>query len=135
MDASHRKRIGNLYRLQDRRLARLDAGTAHAPGVPTPRDKAMERLSAREVAVLQLVANGFTNREIGVCLSITEETVKSHVRQLLSKLPADNRAHAVSIAMCRHLISWVSTAICHFVDQVVRCRGQRNRSGRPLEAG
>ena len=85
MDATHRRSIGNLYQLEDRRLARLPR-TANASGVPTPREQALERLSVREVAVLQLVANGFTNREIGVSLSISEETVKSHVKMLLSKL-------------------------------------------------
>ena len=104
MDATRRKSIGNLYRLESRRLARLSARTADAPAQPLSREHALESLSAREVAVLQLVADGFANREIGACLSITEETVKSHVRRLLAKLHADNRAHAVSIAFRRGLI-------------------------------
>jgi DNA-binding NarL/FixJ family response regulator len=104
MDATRRESIGNLYRLEGRRLARLSARTADAPAQPLPREQALEPLSAREVAVLQLVADGFANREIGACLSITEETVKSHVRRLLAKLHADNRAHAVSIAFRRGLI-------------------------------
>ncbi len=55
-------------------------------------------LSAREREVLRLVANGFSNREIGKQLFISEVTVKVHVRNIMKKLGARSRAHAVSIA-------------------------------------
>ena len=59
----------------------------------------------REIEVLQLVADGLVNREIGERLFLSEETVKSHVRHLLAKLHARSRAHAVSVGFRRSLIS------------------------------
>jgi DNA-binding NarL/FixJ family response regulator len=61
-------------------------------------------LSAREVEVLRLVANGNGNREIAAKLSITEETVKNHVTHILSKLGANDRTHAVTIGIKRGFI-------------------------------
>ena len=61
-------------------------------------------LSSREVEVLRLVANGNGNREIAAKLSITEETVKNHVTHILSKLGANDRTHAVTIAIKRGFI-------------------------------
>jgi DNA-binding NarL/FixJ family response regulator len=54
--------------------------------------------------VLQLVADGLVNREIGERLFLSEETVKSHVRHLLAKLQARSRAHAVAVGFRRGLI-------------------------------
>lgn len=64
-----------------------------------------EPLTGREVSVLALVAEGKSNREIGVALSIAEETVKGHVKSILSKLTANDRAHAVAIGAKRGIIS------------------------------
>jgi DNA-binding NarL/FixJ family response regulator len=61
-------------------------------------------LSARERAVLRLVADGLTSRQIGRQLSITERTVKFHIRSLLNKLGAENRAQAVAKAAERGLL-------------------------------
>jgi DNA-binding NarL/FixJ family response regulator len=61
-------------------------------------------LSAREIEVLQSTARGNANREIGLDLSISEETVKSHMRSILSKLDAKDRTHAVTIAVRRGII-------------------------------
>ena len=61
--------------------------------------------SARELEVLQLVSEGLTNREIGTRLFLSEETVKSHVRNLLTKLDARCRAHAVAAGFRLALIS------------------------------
>jgi len=60
--------------------------------------------SARERGVLVLVSEGLSNAEIGAVLYISEETVKSHVRSLLSKLCARNRAHAVALGVRSGLI-------------------------------
>ena len=54
--------------------------------------------------MLQLVADGLANREIGERLFLSEETVKSHVRHLLAKLHARSRAHAVAVGFRRGLI-------------------------------
>ena len=53
-------------------------------------------LSAREIAVLQLVRSGKTNAEIGKILSISSFTVKNHLQHLFQKLDVNNRAQAVS---------------------------------------
>ena len=61
-------------------------------------------ISARELAVLELIADGMPNVEIATRLLISEETVKSHVRSVLAKLRAHNRAHAVAIGLGLGLI-------------------------------
>ena len=58
----------------------------------------------REIEVLQLISDGLVNREIGVRLFLSEETVKSHVRHLLAKLQARSRAHAVAVGFRRGII-------------------------------
>ena len=56
------------------------------------------RFSKREAQVLELLASGKTNRDIGEKLFISESTVKFHVHSILNKLDASNRTEAVSIA-------------------------------------
>lgn len=56
------------------------------------------RFSKRETQVLELIAMGKTNRDIGETLFISESTVKFHVHAILNKLDAGNRTEAVSIA-------------------------------------
>lgn len=63
-----------------------------------------DRLSAAEIDVLQLIAAGNTNKLIGERLGITEDTVKSRVKNILSKLDAHDRTHAVTIALRRGII-------------------------------
>lgn len=61
-------------------------------------------LSARETEVVRLIAAGNTNKEIAIQLSVTEETVKGHVKSILAKLGANDRTHAVTIALKRGII-------------------------------
>ena len=61
-------------------------------------------MSSREIEVLRLIAAGNANKEIAAQLSITEETVKSHVTNILAKLSANDRTHAVTIALKRGII-------------------------------
>lgn len=61
-------------------------------------------LSCREVAVLALVGEGLSTSEIGQRLYISENTVKYHVRNILQKLGAHNRAEAISHALQKGLI-------------------------------
>jgi DNA-binding NarL/FixJ family response regulator len=61
-------------------------------------------LSRRELDVLTLLAYGNHNGEIAQQLIISEETVKSHVKQIISKLHARNRTHAVMIAAQQRLL-------------------------------
>ena len=63
-----------------------------------------DTLSLREIEVLRLISAGNANKEIGAQLSITEETVKSHVKSLLAKLGANDRTHAVTIGLKRGII-------------------------------
>jgi DNA-binding NarL/FixJ family response regulator len=63
-----------------------------------------DALSPREVDVLRLIAGGNANKAIASQLAITEETVKGHVKNILSKLAASDRTHAVTIALKRGII-------------------------------
>jgi DNA-binding NarL/FixJ family response regulator len=63
-----------------------------------------DALSSREIEVLRLVAGGNANKEIAVQLSITEVTVKGHVQNILAKLGANDRTHAVTIGLKRGII-------------------------------
>jgi two-component system NarL family response regulator len=63
-------------------------------------------LTDRELEVLQLVAQGMSNVEIGVALTITESTVKSNINRILSKLGAKDRTQATIIAMKRGLTNF-----------------------------
>ncbi|SEG33490.1 two component transcriptional regulator, LuxR family [Bryocella elongata] len=60
-----------------------------------------DSLTAREMQVLQHVATGNANKIIADLLSISEDTVKAHMKSILSKLSAKDRTHAVTIAVRR----------------------------------
>ena len=64
-----------------------------------------DKLSARELEVLRLAADGNSNRMIGEILTISEPTVKSHMSTVLVKLGASDRTHAVTLALKRGYIS------------------------------
>ena len=64
----------------------------------------LEALSERETEVLRQMAEGYRNKEIAFRLSISEETVKGHVRSILDKLSAKDRTQAVSIGLRRGII-------------------------------
>jgi DNA-binding NarL/FixJ family response regulator len=63
-----------------------------------------DSLTAREIEVLRLIAAGNANKLVADRLSITEETVKAHVKNILSKLDANDRTHAVTIGLKRGII-------------------------------
>ena len=63
-----------------------------------------DQLTVREIDVVRLIAAGNGNKQIADRLSIGEATVKSHVTNILSKLGANDRAHAVTIALKRGII-------------------------------
>ncbi len=64
-----------------------------------------EELTARETEVLRRLAQGLSNKEIAEALAISEETVKTHVSNVLAKLEAENRAQAIVQALKRGLVS------------------------------
>jgi two-component system NarL family response regulator len=61
-------------------------------------------LSSREIEVLRCVARGDANREIAEQLHVTEDTVKYHMKSILSKLDAKDRTHAVMLALKRGIL-------------------------------
>lgn len=87
--------------------------TVHAGRKRIPPDIAVElaehttedELSSREIEVLRLIAAGNSNKQIADQLYIEESTVKSHVTNILSKLSANDRAHAVTIGLKRGIIA------------------------------
>ena len=65
----------------------------------TTRSLAIASLTKRETEILRYVSQGNANRRIGETLGITERTVKSHVGSIVRKLHANDRAHAVALAL------------------------------------
>jgi DNA-binding NarL/FixJ family response regulator len=63
-----------------------------------------DMLTTREREILQLLADGMSNADVAARLFISQETVKSHVRHILTKLEADTRTHAVAIALREAII-------------------------------
>lgn len=68
-------------------------------------DKGEQALTERELFVLRLVASGASNQEIASKLSISINTVKSHLKSILEKLQLDNRTQAATYAMKHGLVS------------------------------
>lgn len=81
------------------------------PSISRPR-RLRRPLTAREIEVLALIADGKTNEEVAARLGIARHTVKSHMAHILDALGAMNSAHAVAIAHCRgdfsprHRMAW-----------------------------
>ena len=63
-----------------------------------------DTLTEREIEVLREVAAGSANKVVALRLAVAEETVKAHMRSILSKLGANDRTHAVTIALKRGII-------------------------------
>ena len=63
-----------------------------------------DALSPRELDVLKHVAAGNSNRRVAQKLAISEDTVKAHMKNIMSKLAANDRTHAVTIALKRGII-------------------------------
>jgi DNA-binding NarL/FixJ family response regulator len=76
--------------------------TAPTPAIPSD---AGQQLTARELEVLQLVAQGLPSKTIAARLNISENTVKFHITAILGKLGASSRTEAVSIAIRQGLVS------------------------------
>jgi DNA-binding NarL/FixJ family response regulator len=98
--------IGGIERgeaaLSRRTAARLIAGLGTGPR----REEAqLPRLTRRETELLGLVADGLSNKAIAQALSVSENTVKYHVRNILQKLGVQNRTEAVAHALRAGLLS------------------------------
>jgi two-component system, NarL family, nitrate/nitrite response regulator NarL len=71
---------------------------------------AIDELTEREKEVLQLLAAGLTNKEIGTRLDIAENTVKNHLKNILAKLHLQNRVQAATLAIQQGLVAIKSPA-------------------------
>jgi DNA-binding CsgD family transcriptional regulator len=76
----------------------------HEPAAGGPRRSRCERLSRKERLVLAELARGNSTEEIGLVLSVSPHTVRTHVKNLMRKLGARTRAHAVAIALSERAI-------------------------------
>ena len=72
--------------------------------VGRPRRTGSDRLSGKERLVLMELARGNSTEEIGLALGVSPHTVRTHVKNLMRKLGARTRAHAVAIALTEHAI-------------------------------
>ena len=77
---------------------RLIADFARRPSVSQPPPEALGALTSRETEVLRLIARGLSNAEISETLFIAEQTTKTHVGRILTKLDLRDRAQAVVLA-------------------------------------
>jgi LuxR family maltose regulon positive regulatory protein len=76
-----------------------------SPTELSPRSGLAEPLSGREGAILNLIAQGLSNKEIARNLTIAPETVKTHVKHIFTKLGAEKRAQAVARAQSLGLVT------------------------------
>jgi DNA-binding NarL/FixJ family response regulator len=63
-----------------------------------------EELSAREIEILRQLAAGHSNKEIANALNVSDETVKTHLKGIFSKLNVGGRTHAISVALERGIL-------------------------------
>jgi DNA-binding NarL/FixJ family response regulator len=93
---------GHVHRELLETIRAVNAGQKRIPpeiAAELAQHAADDELTAREIDVLRLIAAGNANKQIADQLSIGEATVKSHVTNILSKLGANDRSHAVTIAL------------------------------------
>jgi DNA-binding NarL/FixJ family response regulator len=107
LDASHLfGLIGGVMRgeaaMTPEMASRLLKGIARRSADP---NRGEEALTGRELAVLRMLAVGHSNLEIAERLSISVNTVKTHIRNILDKLQLENRTQAANYAMDRGLVS------------------------------
>ena len=88
-------------------IRKVHAGHTHVPAEVAQHlaeHVGEDALTAREIEVLRWIAEGDRNRDIGVRLLISEDTVKAHTRNIMDKLGAKDRTQAVAIAIRRGII-------------------------------
>jgi len=92
-----RKVLGEFQRLATEAPARK-------PALDTQDELVIEPLTPREEEVLHLLVEGLSNKEIGARLHLTEGTIKNYVSNIIAKLQANDRTHAVVLAIKRGLL-------------------------------
>jgi DNA-binding NarL/FixJ family response regulator len=87
-------------------IRKIHAGEQYLPSEISSRvsERANTDISGRELEVLQLIARGKSNKEIGAELGIVEGTVKAHLARIFAKLGAADRAQAMAIAIKREIL-------------------------------
>jgi DNA-binding NarL/FixJ family response regulator len=87
-------------------IRRVHRGEQYVPTEVASRmgERLLAQLSPRELEVLRLVANGFSNKEIGAKLNVVEGTIKIHMTNILAKLRAADRTQAIIVAIQRGII-------------------------------
>jgi DNA-binding NarL/FixJ family response regulator len=93
MSALHRVLDGEV--VLEKRLAAKIAASA-----------AQDQLTPREISVIKLIAQGIPNRDIGISLNVSEHTVKARIKNILAKLGANDRTHAVTLARERGFLDF-----------------------------
>jgi ATP/maltotriose-dependent transcriptional regulator MalT len=94
---------GPRARAEDQRAVKLGRKESHESYALTTQSAGAaslkcSTLSPRECGILELISQGYSNKRVAYALGITEETVKSHVKHVFSKLDVNTRAHAVARA-------------------------------------
>ncbi len=97
--------VGEAATMSEGRLAAV-AADAYILLTPAPLDGGalVEPLTPRETQVLELLADGLSNKAIAAALGVSDETVKFHLGSILGKLGASNRTDAVRLALKRGLV-------------------------------
>jgi len=112
LEAIRRSRTEGRY--VDPTLAELATGVS-AP----PRSSSGRPLSRREDEVLRLIADGYSNQAIADQLVVSVETVRTHIKSMLRKLSARDRAHAVSLAFRNGLLTVDGSPMADVVDVAI----------------
>lgn len=89
----------------------MQGGAALEPSVAArllrmnDQDSSHEELSQREIAVLELLVNGASNKAIAAHLTLSENTIKTHISRIFAKLGVQSRTEAASVALQRGLVN------------------------------
>jgi DNA-binding NarL/FixJ family response regulator len=97
--------VGEFRSIGSAQAARLDADAFLMPAGNADDQEILETLTSREIQVLELLAEGRSNKAIGQRLGISDQTVKFHVAAISGKLGAVNRTDAVRRAIRRGIVS------------------------------
>lgn len=92
----------------------LDLTSRRLDRLPSVLDQHAPVLSERQLEILQLVSQGFTNAQIAERLYITENTVKTHIKHILERLNVRNRAEAVAMVMAA---GWIKPGVSTFASR------------------